>query len=78
MNGRWYDYCGINSKVRTQYYAKINSLVKAYNFQLLDMSKYEYAKHAFRDSAHLEWKGWIYIDEDINKFYKDATGKGEK
>jgi D-alanine transfer protein len=78
MNGRWYDYCGINSQIRKQYYSKINSIVKSYNFQLLDMSKYEYAQHAFRDSTHLEWKGWIYIDEDIDKYYHEANAKSKK
>jgi D-alanine transfer protein len=77
MNGRWYDYCGINSKTRKLYYSKINSIVKSYNFQLLDMSKYEYAEHAFRDSAHLEWKGWIYIDEDLDKYYYENLTKSK-
>lgn len=78
MNGRWYDYCGIDSQERKLYYTKINSIVKPYSFHLLDMSKYEYAEHAFRDSTHLEWKGWIYIDEDIDKYYHEVDAKSKK
>lgn len=71
MNGRWYDYCGIGREERALYYSKIKKIVKSYNFQLLDMSNYEYVKHAFKDSGHLEWKGLVYVDEAIDKYYHE-------
>lgn len=69
MNGEWYDYCGINREQRMLYYEKVKEIVKSYNFELMDMSGIEYEKHAFKDSGHLEWKGLVYVDEGIDKYY---------
>lgn len=73
MNGRWYDYCGIYSNERNQYYEKIKEVVKPYGFHLLDMSKEEYSPHSFKDSSHLEWKGLVFVDEAIDQYYHEKN-----
>lgn len=78
MNGSWYDYCGIGRVERAKYYTKINKIVNAYQFQLIDMSGYEYEAHAFKDSSHLEWKGLVYVDEAIDKYFHENNNHSKK
>lgn len=31
----------------------------------------EYEDYFLKDVMHLGWKGWVYVDEAIDKYYKE-------
>lgn len=70
VNGRWYDYTGFSKENRAQYYQNIRSICKEYGVELADFSDKEYEKYFLKDIMHLGWKGWVYVDEAVYKFYK--------
>ncbi|MCB2342617.1 D-alanyl-lipoteichoic acid biosynthesis protein DltD [Clostridium estertheticum] len=69
VNGKWYDYVGYNKNDRLSYYNKINNMVNSYGFEVADFSKYENENYFLMDSAHIGWKGWVYVNEAIDKYY---------
>ena len=69
VNGKWYDYAGFNKNDRLAYYKKIDNTINSYGFEVADFSKYENEKYFLMDSSHLGWKGWVYVDEAIDKYY---------
>jgi len=71
VHGKWYDYCDFDKNDRVQYYKNINSIVTSYGFQVADFSEYEYEDYFLKDIMHLGWKGWVYADEAIDKFYNN-------
>ncbi|MEF2111721.1 D-alanyl-lipoteichoic acid biosynthesis protein DltD, partial [Clostridium frigoriphilum] len=38
-------------------------------FEVADFSKYEDENYFLMDSAHIGWKGWVYVNEAIDKYY---------
>ncbi|MED0819055.1 D-alanyl-lipoteichoic acid biosynthesis protein DltD, partial [Bacillus paranthracis] len=32
---------------------------------------HEYDKYFLKDTIHIGWKGWVYFDEEIQKFYQN-------
>lgn len=71
VNGKWYDYAGFNKNDRLAYYKKINTMVNSYGFEVADFSKYENENYFLMDSSHLGWKGWVYVNETIDKYYNE-------
>ena len=71
VNGKWYDYVGYNKNDRLAYYKKINDMVNSYGFEIADFSKHENENYFLMDSAHIGWKGWIYVNEAIDKYYNE-------
>lgn len=69
VNGRWYDYGGFDRKDRQQYYSNINNIISYYKYPIADFSKYEYENYFLKDTMHLGWRGWVYVDEAIDKYY---------
>jgi len=69
VNGKWYDYAGYNKGDRLAYYKKIATMVNSYGFEVADFSKYENENYFLMDSAHIGWKGWVYVNEAIDKYY---------
>lgn len=69
VNKRWYDYCEFPKDDIANYYSKINSIIKPYNFEILDLSVHEEEPYLLKDTMHLGWKGWIYIDKKIDEYY---------
>lgn len=72
VNGYWYDYIGFPKKDRQQYYKNIREIAKEYGAELADFTGKEYEKYFFNDDIHIGWKGWVYVDESIYKFYKEG------
>lgn len=70
VNGRWYDWIGFSKEDREKYYQNIRDICKEYEVQLADFSDKEYEKYFLKDIMHLGWKGWVYLDEAIYKFYQ--------
>ena len=71
VNGIWYDYAEFSKSDRLAYYKKINTMVNSYGFEVADFSKYEYKKYFLMDDEHIGWKGWVYIDKTIDKYYNE-------
>ena len=69
VNGRWYDYIGIEKEKRENYYNKILEISKKYNVQIADFSNCEYEKYFLKDVMHVGWRGWVKIDEAVYKYY---------
>lgn len=69
VNGRWYDYCGFDKSKRQEYYNNIKQIVASYDFDIADFSGYEYEDYFLKDTMHLGWKGWVYVDEAIDRYY---------
>lgn len=69
VHGKWYDYEEFDKNDRTEYYKKVKDLISSYNFEIADFSKYEYEDYFLKDIMHLGWKGWVYVDEAVNKYY---------
>ena len=70
VNGWWYDYTGFSRAERTAYYDKIRSISREYGVLLLDLSEYEYEPYFLRDIMHLGWKGWVYIEDAVERFIR--------
>ncbi len=75
VNGYWYDYVGFPKVERQKYYEKIRELAKEKNVELLDLTEHEYTPYFFKDGMHLGWKGWVFVNEGIYKFYKEDLPK---
>ncbi|MDK8640467.1 D-alanyl-lipoteichoic acid biosynthesis protein DltD [Niallia taxi] len=68
VNGEYYDYTGFPQKGRQDYYNRIKKQINDSGFTYADYSGHEYDPHFLRDTIHIGWKGWAYLDEDMQKF----------
>lgn len=71
VHGKWYDYCEFSKDDRAGYYKNIREMVSSYGFEILDMSQNEDEEYVLKDIMHLGWKGWLYIDEALVKYYNN-------
>jgi len=69
VNGLWYDYTEFSKTDRQTYYSNIRKICLEYNTDCADFSDKEYEKYFLCDIMHLGWKGWVYINDEIYKFY---------
>lgn len=72
VNGFWYDYCGFGKSGRLQYYQNIKRIVASYGFDFTDLSGHEYDRYFMYDTVHLGWKGWIYVNEAIDRYFHET------
>lgn len=70
INGPWYDYAGLSRKVRNDFYQSVKQQVEAAGFTIADFSSHEYDPYFLKDTMHVAWKGWIYIDQAIEEHWK--------
>lgn len=68
-NGRWYDYIGVDKNKRNKFYMDVSRIISEKGFEVTTYEKYEYEPYFMKDGMHLGWKGWLRVDEDINKYY---------
>ncbi|MFP7494483.1 D-alanyl-lipoteichoic acid biosynthesis protein DltD [Terribacillus saccharophilus] len=68
VNGEYYDYTGFPKQGRDDYYDRIKNQIDDYGFTYADYSDHEYDPYFMRDTIHIGWKGWVYLDEDMEKF----------
>jgi D-alanine transfer protein len=74
VNGKWYDYTGFPKQGRTSYYTRIRHQIEAEGFSVADFSNHEYDPYFMKDTIHIGWKGWVYVDKAIKDFYnQDQT-----
>jgi D-alanine transfer protein len=69
MNGFWSDFIGLNKNERHQTYTRIKHMIQQSGFGYADFSDHEYDKYFLRDTKHLGGKGWVYVDQAIDRFY---------
>lgn len=69
-NGYYYDYIGIDKVKRYSVYDKLVGIINNYGFDYLDLRDKEYVPYFYKDVMHFGWKGWLYVDEQIAKYYK--------
>lgn len=69
LHGKWSDYTGFSKEKRERYYENIRILAKDKKVELLDYSDHEYDPYFLKDIMHVGEKGWVYIDEEIQKFH---------
>ncbi len=73
VNGSWYDYTGFPAKERSEYYARIEKMVKDKGFQVANFGGHEHDPYFLQDIMHLGWKGWVYVDESLDQFYHEGA-----
>ncbi|MGV3465061.1 MAG: D-alanyl-lipoteichoic acid biosynthesis protein DltD [Heyndrickxia sp.] len=71
VNGRWYDYTGFPKSGRDDYYKKIRKQVETAGFPIVDLSGHEYDPYFLKDTMHIAWKGWIYVDQAMEQHWKE-------
>ncbi|OIK09958.1 D-alanyl-lipoteichoic acid biosynthesis protein DltD [Bacillus sp. MUM 116] len=70
VNGRWYDYTGFPKEGRTSYYKRIKNQIESQGYPIADFSNHEYDPYFMKDTIHIGWKGWVYVDKAIKDFYE--------
>ncbi|MFE7150388.1 D-alanyl-lipoteichoic acid biosynthesis protein DltD, partial [Heyndrickxia sporothermodurans] len=70
VNGKWYDYTGFPKEGRTAFYKKIKKQVEAAGFPIADYSGHEYDPYFLKDTIHIAWKGWVYMDKAMENHWK--------
>lgn len=68
VNGYYYDFTGFPKEGRDSYYTRIKKQISDNGFQYADFSDHEYDPYFMRDSIHIGWKGWVYLDEAMDNF----------
>ncbi|SDC95692.1 D-alanine transfer protein [Terribacillus halophilus] len=68
VNGEYYDYTGFAKQGREDYYNRIKKQIDDNGFTYADYSDHEYDPYFMRDTIHIGWKGWVHLDEDMEKF----------
>lgn len=71
VNGIWYDWTGFPQENRQAYYQKIRDICFDHDVSMLDFSDREYEHYFLKDIMHLGWKGWVYLDEAVYRYYLD-------
>lgn len=71
VNGKWYDHLGIHRSTREPVYKKIHKTVVGHGGKVYDMSNKDYEKYVLSDVVHVGWKGWVYMDRQIEKHMND-------
>ncbi|MDU6039265.1 D-alanyl-lipoteichoic acid biosynthesis protein DltD [Clostridium butyricum] len=70
-NGKWYDFLGLSKQKRDDFYSKIEKITKEKGFEVLNLKDEEYTPYFMCDAAHLGWKGWLKVNEELYKHFKE-------
>lgn len=69
VNGYFFDYAGLLSTRRNEYYSILSKMHKKEDIPFLNLKDMEYTPYAFRDNAHFTTLGWLKINENITKHF---------
>lgn len=73
LHGAWSDYTGFAKDRRDEYYRNVREIVGGYeNVELLDLTEYEYEQYFLCDIMHLGWKGWLAVDQAIDRYVHEG------
>ncbi len=70
-NGWWYDYTGMTKKSRDEFYDVVQSMGEQRGFEVLNLKDEEYTPYFMCDVMHLGTKGWLKVDEELYKYFKE-------
>ncbi|MBN1066018.1 D-alanyl-lipoteichoic acid biosynthesis protein DltD [Clostridium botulinum] len=70
-NGKWYDFLGLSKQKRDEFYTKVEKISKEKGLEVLNLKDEEYTPYFMCDAAHLGWKGWLKVDEELYKHFKE-------
>lgn len=71
VNGLYYDHLGLVEEKRTEFYNTVEEIAKDKGFDVVNLQNKEYEKYYLKDVMHLGWKGWLKVDEEISKYFKN-------
>jgi D-alanine transfer protein len=69
VNGKWYDFTGFSKEGRKSFYNRIKKQIDQEGYTIIDYSDHEYDPYFLKDTMHIGWKGWVYLDRDMLKFF---------
>ncbi|MET4561579.1 D-alanine transfer protein [Lysinibacillus parviboronicapiens] len=72
VNGRWYDYGHYPQDRRQEYYKKMEQVLTAADVPYVDFSDHEYDPYFIMDTIHIAWKGWVYLDQELDKYWEQS------
>lgn len=67
---QYYDYVKVPRTERYEYYNKIRTMVEAYGFRIVDVSRFEDTRYYLRDVMHLGTLGWADLSNRIYNIYE--------
>ncbi len=70
VNGRWYDYAQYPQDRRQAYYKKMEQVLTTADVPYVDFSDHEYDPYFIMDTIHIAWKGWVYLDQELDKYWE--------
>ncbi|MBN1066923.1 D-alanyl-lipoteichoic acid biosynthesis protein DltD [Clostridium botulinum] len=70
-NGLWYDHTGLSKEKRDEFYDKVQEMAEEKGFDVLNLKDEEYTPYFMCDVMHLGWKGWLKVDEELYKRFKE-------
>ncbi len=72
VNGYWYDYNEYPQKRREKYYEKMEQVLTNANVPYVDFSDHEYDPYFIMDTIHIAWKGWVYVDQELDNYWTQS------
>ncbi|MCP8968557.1 D-alanyl-lipoteichoic acid biosynthesis protein DltD [Ectobacillus ponti] len=70
VNGPWYDFAEFPKERRQVYYNKVRKQIEQAGFPVADLSSHEYDRYFMKDTIHVGWKGWVYVDQALEQYMK--------
>lgn len=69
VNGHWYDYTEYPEERREKYYKKMDQILTDNDVPFVDFSGHDYDPYFIMDTIHIAWKGWVYLDQELDKYW---------
>jgi len=71
VNGHWYDYTEYPEERRQKYYDKMEQILTDNEVPFVDFSDHDYDPYFIMDTIHIAWKGWVYLDQELDKYWAE-------
>jgi len=71
VNGHWYDYTEYPEERRQKYYDKMEQILTDNDVPFVDFTDHDYDPYFIMDTIHLAWKGWVYLDQELDKYWAE-------
>ena len=72
VNKKWSDFTGISEEMLNTFSKKITEQLTSQGFdQIADYTQERGVNYFMEDTIHLGWRGWLAVDQDLQKFLKN-------
>lgn len=72
VNKRWSEYTGLSQEMLNSFSKKINYQLKSQGFNhVVDYTDKHSEPYFMEDTIHIGWRGWLNLDQDLQKFLKN-------